>query len=565
MATDSNEVETAQGDVPEWRAKLANKIIKEYDDKKTSNRELIEDEVRRIAYPLGTNDHESDTESYSQEDEMYDTTTREALTTAKNGTISKLLPHTYKWFGHRFIKKSDQDDEDRANRALEKLSDIQFKQLAQDNFYIAAAECLDDFFNFGTTNIMLKKGKRRFAHFKAVTKSKYRFALDDEGFADIVWVYYKLTAYEIKTMFGERGLPQKIADCVKDEKWDEKFEVINKITRRDDFDPRDSWKPTPNPEKREFESIWVSKADKDIIGNSTQPRRKIIYKDGLYFNPYTIGRLQSRAGQIEGEGITTMMLPAIRVANSKAKNIEKAENLAVDPPWYEDESNPIDDAILPGARIPMNSFDADSLARPVEMPIQGIQFEKMGLTEIRQMIKKAFFNEAFRMFTEMDVATNRKTATEARLMKSEQLAIVSTILYPFVEEIIKPLLEKHLNLMIQEGRIPQSVLDDLPDDYETELTSQFAKSIEGTQIEDLVTALELALQIEQVSPGTARSTVKWNNAFHRILLNLEIDVDDLYSLAESKEMMQKELDMQQQMMQAEVGLKQADAQSKIQA
>jgi hypothetical protein len=103
----------------------------------------------------------------------------------------------------------------------------------------------------------------------------------------------------------------------------------------------------------------------------------------------------------------------------------------------------------------------------------------------------------------------------------------------------------------------------LPPDYETELTSQFAKSIEGTQLEDMMTALEVALQLEQVVPGVSKSTVKWNSAFRRVLLNLEIDVDDLYSGKESDQKMKEELDIQSRMAQAEIGLKQADAQSKV--
>ena len=559
-----NEAETAVSDVPEWRSKLATKIIKEYDDKKNSQREQIEEEVRRIAYPLGCSDYESDTESYLLEDEMFDTTVRTALVVAKNGIMSRMFPFSNKWFGHKFVKRDDSEDEERHNRALEKLSDIQFKQLEQDDFYGAMSEALNDYLNFGTTNIMLKKGKRRFAHFKAITKSKYKFQLDDEGFPDIVWVYYKLSAYEIKTMFGERGLPAKIQEALDDDRVDEKFEIINKISRRDEFDERLVGVKVPDPEKREYESIWASKADKDLIGNSLIPRRKVIYKDGLYYNPYTIGRLMSRAGQSGGEGITTMMLPAIRTANSKALNIAKAENLAVDPPWYEDEANPLgDDARLPGGTIPRDPFSPESAPSPVQMPSDGIQWERAGLEEIRRDINSAFFVDAFKMFTNMDVATNRKTAFEARLIKAEQLSLLITLLYNLSKEVVKPLLAKHLDMMIHEGIVPNSVINDLPDNYETELTSQFAKSIESTQAEDLMTAIEMALQIEQVVPGTSKSTVKFNKAFRRVLLNLEIDVDDLYSEAESEEKMQIELDRQAQMQQAMILNQGADAVSKV--
>ena len=125
------------------------------------------------------------------------------------------------------------------------------------------------------------------------------------------------------------------------------------------------------------------------------------------------------------------------------------------------------------------------------------------------------------------------------------------------------MLAKHLNLMLQEKKIPKSILDDLPADYETELTSQFAKSIDGTQIEDLMTALEMAIQLEQVSPGVSRSTIKWNQAFRRNLLSLEIDVDDLHTIAESDELMKKELDRASAMQDSQIANQAADGLSKL--
>jgi hypothetical protein len=543
---------------PESRVKLAEGIIKEYERLRPSNRKRIEDEVRRIANPLSASDDESDVSDYESEDDMFDTTVRQAAVTAKNGIMSRMFPFSSKWFANTFSKVEESQDAERHKRALEKVGDIQFRQLGQDNFYGAMSEALNDYLHLGTTNIRLTKGKRRFAHFQAVPKSTYVFQLDDEGFPDIVLIYYKLSAYEIKTRFGDKALPAKIHLAVQEEKWEEKFEIINKIQRRDEFS--DAYPAQPS--KREYQSIWVSKGDKDVIGNSSVPRRKIIYEDGEYHNPYTIGRLMTRAGQSEGEGLTTMMIPAIRTANQKAINIEKAQNLAVDPPWYQDESNPIDD-ILPGAKIPRDPFSPESAASPIAMPSDGIQWEQAGLQEIRNDINEAYFVSAFKMFTNMDVATNRKTAFESRLIKAEQLSLLITLLYNLSEEIVKPLLEKHLGMMIRSGKIPQSVLDDLPENYEIELTSQFAKSIESSRAEDLMTASEMAIQLEQVSPGITRSTVKTNQAFRKVLLNMEIDVDDLYTSEESEDLMQKEIDLQREMQQAQIANQAADGISKV--
>lgn len=543
---------------PESRVKLADSIIKEYEKLRPSNRKKVEDEIRRIVNPLSMSDIETDTNEYEAEDDMFDTTARSAGVTANNGIMSRMFPFSSKWFANTFKKTSDDEDEERHTRALEKIGDLQFAQLGQDNFYGAMSEALTDYLHMGTTNIRLTKGKRRFSHFQAIPKSTYVFQLDDEGFPDIVWNYYKLTAYEIKSRFGDKALPAKIHQAVQEEKWEEKFEIINKIQRRTEF----SEAPNAQPGNREYKSVWVSKGDKDVIGNSSVKRRKVIYEDGEFYNIYTIGRLMTRAGQAEGDGLATMMLPAIRTANQKRINIEKAQNLAVDPPWYQDESNPLDD-ILPGAKINRDPFSPESAPSPIPMPSDGIQWEQAGLEEIRKEINDAYFVSAFKMFTNMDVATNRKTAFESRLIKAEQLSLLITLLYNLAEEIVKPLLEKHLGLMIRFGKIPQSVIDDLPDNYEIELTSQFAKSIESSRAEDLMTASEMAQQLEAVAPGTTKSTVKFNQAFRKTLLNMEIDVDDLYTSEESDELMQKELDMQDQLMQAQIGNQAADGLAKV--
>jgi hypothetical protein len=548
-------------EVPEWRSALASEILKEYDGHPDRTRRTVEDEVRRISNPLSASDIETETSDYKQEDGMFDTTVREAKINEINGIMARMFPPSNKWFAN---KLQNQDPNvaipEKQIRALEQVGDIQFGQLGQDNFYLAMSEAMHDFLDFGTTNIRLTKGKRRFAFFKAIPKSTYFFQLDDEGFPDIVWNYYRMTAYEIKTRFGEKALPAKIQESLDAKRWDDKFEIINRIQRRDNF----STAPNPSPENREYESLWASKADKDLIGDSSVPRRKVIYRGGENYNIYTIGRLMTRAGQNQGEGITTMMLPAIRLANQKAINIEKAQNLAVDPPWYEDESNPIGaQGRLPGGTINRDPFSPESASAPVPMPSEGMLYEKSGLDEIRNIIKEAYSWKTFKLFTDQDIATNRKTAFETRLMKAEQLALLTTLLYPLAEEIVKPLLTKHLQLMVTNGKIPRKLLDDLPEDYEIELTSQFAKSIESTQAEDLMTASEMAIQLEQVDPGVARSTVKFNQAFRKVLLNMEIAVDDLYTDAESKDLIQAERDAQAAALQAQTANQGADAISKV--
>lgn len=551
---------TAASEPPEWRVKLATEVLKEYEDHPDHTRRTVEDEVRRISNPLSMSDIDANISDYVQEDGMFDTTVREAMTTARNGIMARMFPFSNKWFANKLSNQDDPKPTESQIRALEKVGDLQFRQLGQDNFYGAMNESLNDFLNYGTTNIRLTKGKRRFAHFLSVPKSTYVFQLDDEGFPDIVWIFYRMTAYEIKTKFGPKALPAKIQESLDAKKWNDKFDIINRIKRREDF----STAANPQPEKREYESIWASKSDKDLIGDSRVPRRKVIYKGGENYNLYTIGRLMTRAGQSQGEGLTTMMLPAIRLANQKAINIEKAQNLAVDPPWYEDENQPLDSgARLPGGSVPWSAFSPESRPAPVPMPSEGMLFEKSGLDEIRNIIKEAFFFSTFKLFTNLDVATNRKTAFESRLMKAEQLSLLISLLYNLSEEIVKPLLGKHLQLMILGGKIPKDILEDLPEDYEIELTSQFAKSIESTQAEDLMTASEMALQFEQVAPGTARSTVKFNQAFRRVLLNMEIAVDDLYTSDESDERLAKEQNLQEELIRAQAANQEADVISKV--
>ena len=535
-------------DIPEWRSALANEIVNGYDAHDDHTRRATEDEVRRIVAPFREGDTASDNSDYIQEDEMFDTKAREALLVAKNGTMSRMFPSSNKWFSYTFqIKdKKDQGNEDRYKRGLERLSDLQFKQLGNDNFYGGMMDCLDDFFNFGTTNLRMTKGNRRFANFQAIEKGNYVFQVDDEGFSDLVWVNYRLTVHQIRALFGDDGLPEKLSLAAeKHTEQNKKFTIIHRITRRDKFTKG----KTTNPEKREYESIWVCKEDKDLIGNATNPKRKIIYKDGLYYNPYTIGRLIRRAGQNQGEGITTMMLPLIRTANQKAQNIEMAENFKVQPAWYQDDSNPIDDFMVPNGRIGVDIY-SQFKPEPVTMPEGGIDYEKSGLEAIHRRIDTMFFVDAFKFFTQQDIATNRKTAFETQLMKNEQNTLLISMFYNLSEEVTKPTLANHLELMLTENQVPQDILDDLPPtgEWEPVLTSQFAKSIESTKAEDLMMAARMGLELEQVAQGVSQSTVKWAPAFRDVLLTTEIDVEHLYSKTEAEEK-QAEAQQKQEAMQ----------------
>lgn len=557
-------------DPPEARLALAAQVLAGEAAAPNKERTSAEREVERIANPLrqGENGLNSNDQGYVDAREMFDTTIREAKVTLTNGVMARMFPFSNKWYDYKAPVSEDIADRERHKRALEKIGDLQFGQLFEDNFYQAKTEALSDLWDFGTTCIRLNKGKRRFAHFKAIEKGQYSYLMDDEDFPDVYYGIYSWTALEIRGHFGENGLPVSISQALesKDPKdLTKKFEIVHRVRRRANFkkDRAGNAKfPVADPEQREYESIWVSRRDKDIIGNSTVPKRKIVYIDGEYYHPYSIGTMMRRAGQTEGEGLTTMMLPAIRDLNQKRENISKAAELGVNPPWYVPNDGALDE-ILPGTQIPFDTFDPTSRAEPVNMPLDGIQFEQLGVEDLRKQIKTAFFTPAFELFTDIDVATNRKTAFESRLMKVEQASKLITLLHG-LRELTTKLLNDHLNMMIQGGKVPQSILDDLPDDYRIELTSQFAKSIESTRAEDLMAAADMAVVFEQFMPGVGKTTVKWGQAFRRALLETEISVDDLYTETEGKDLMEEEIERQNALQAAAVANQAADANSKMQ-
>ena len=549
-------------DIPEWRTNLAKEIMAGYDDHDDQSRRGVEDEIRRISNPLRLGDSGDESSHYEAEDDMFDTTVREAKMICINGIMSKMFPYTDKWFDHRYKpdpKIAGKDpDEDKKRRALKKITNLQFAQLSEDNFYAAMTEALHDYLDFGNTNIRMTKGKRRFVNFRAIEKGRYMFQLDDEGFEEIVWMKDRLTVTEIAGMFGDKALPEKINEAREQKKWNQKFDIYHRVSRRGMFKEG----PQANPENREWESVWVSAADKDLIGNSSIPRRKVVYKDGLYEMPYTIGRLMTRAGQNQGEGLTTMILPMIRTANQKAINVEKAENFAVDPAWYQDDNNPLDD-ILPGSKVSVSPYD-QFRPEPIQMQMQGIDYEKSGLEAIREKIRDIFFNNLFKLFTNMDVATNRKTAYETRIMRSEQLSLLTTLLFNLTEEIVKPILEKHLQMMISEKKIPVELVKDMPDEFEIQLTTQLAKSIETTRVEDFMSFIELGAMVDQTIPGATNATIDAAKSLRNIGLTMEIPVDELYTEDEAKQRLEEAQERQRQIEQAAIMNQAAGAASQIQ-
>ena len=102
----------ARSQTQEGRAKIAETIIKEYDKKRDSNRNIIEDEIRRITCPLGVSDTDSNVEDYKVNDDQFDTTVRQSIVTVRNGIMSRLLPQSSKWFAHAFTGETDEDKED---------------------------------------------------------------------------------------------------------------------------------------------------------------------------------------------------------------------------------------------------------------------------------------------------------------------------------------------------------------------------------------------------------------------------------------------------------------------
>lgn len=174
----------------------------------------------------------------------------------------------------------------------------------------------------------------------------------------------------------------------------------------------------------------------------------VLEEERLKANPYIAFRWQKAAGERYGRSPVMKALPDIKTANKVVELILKNASIAVTGIWQADDDgvlNPANITLEPGAIIP-KAIGSQGL-KPLEMPAK-FDVSQLVLEDLRKRIRSAM------LLDRLTQPAGAKTATEIIERASDNAMILAAIYGRLQAELLTPLLERAIAVLIRRGEIP---------------------------------------------------------------------------------------------------------------
>lgn len=375
--------------------------------------------------------------------EIYDSVpmmARRGLATAIDGLLK---PKTSKWF---FIRPDDEDleDDEDVKRWLEEAEDRMIAAIysRKARFVQRSGEVDNDLVTFGTGALFVGENRNKDGLvFRAHHLKDTWIAENSDGEIDTIYLRQMLTARQAAQRWGRENLGAKTIEAMDGnakEGKDKRFEFIQCVTPRDDFDPRK--KDNLN---LPFQSVVIDTGSEHIVTDG-----------GFHEFPYAIPRWETSTGEVYGRSPGMVALPDSRTLQAMGKTMLRGGQMAVDPPTWA-----LDDAVIGVARMfpgGMTYIDGEAARTAGTAPFGVVETGKnipLG-REMQNDTREQIWASFFRNVLQLPVDAPQMTATEVLERKSEFLRAIGPVFGQLEADYIGHIVERVFNIMVRADQFP---------------------------------------------------------------------------------------------------------------
>lgn len=352
-----------------------------------------------------------------------------------SGLSSHLIPAGARFFNYGttdpLLKRNDE-----VLRYFTDATAITYDVLNASNFFQEFTKCLSHLGYIGTSCILAEPAPApRYVNFRSHYINSYYIAEDAFGRVDTVYFELKMTARQVMQMFPETASP-KIVECSKNpKKCDDMFTIIHAIEPRMDYRVG-----SLKRDDRPISSCYVEMDTKNILK-----------EDGYYEMPYAIGRFYQATNEKYGRSPALECLSTLSMLNSMEQTrIMTAERVS-NPPWL----LPNDGSVRRVSNA-SGSISYWNAGNPSSKPEQQIVRDNVGVNDATIQVKNVEIEDAFFMplFNPLINRVNM-TATES----SQRMNIALQNLVPSIgrltHELMNPLFTRVYNILERQGLFPE--------------------------------------------------------------------------------------------------------------
>lgn len=443
---------------------VATEIVRRFDEAETNRvnwrshwKEIAERVLPSYATSFDTYGIGNATQGEKRTAEMFDSTAAQALVKFASIMESMLTPRGSEWHrmrpSDRTLMRNKQvrfyfDDVNQI------LWDERYKQKA--NYASQKNEIYMGLGAFGTGCLFIDARDGGGLRYRANHLSEVVFLENHQNIIDTVIRKFELSARQAVQKWGEDKLPEKITQAAKGPKPETKFWFMHCVKpRTDQMYGRRDYRGMP------FSSHYVAVADKQVV------------EEGGYNTfPYAISRYVVAPGELYGRSPAMLVLPNVKVLNEIKKTTLKQGHRAVDPILLAHDDGIVDAFSWEPGSIVAGGVDAQG--RPLVHAVQtgNLQVADKMMDAERHDIKEAFFVNLFQILTE----NPQMTATEVMERVREKGVLLSPTMGRQQTELLDPMIERELDILSKQGKLPPKPQFLLDADYEVEYDSPLSRA-----------------------------------------------------------------------------------------
>jgi hypothetical protein len=286
---------------------------------------------------------------------------------------------------------------------------------------------------------------------------------------------------QIIKKFGETAVPTNLVSKVKTDP-EATEEVIHWVGPRED-----RILDIPLSQNKPIASVYVLRNGAHVLRNG-----------GFDDFPYLTPRWSKMAGFVYGTGPGIETLPSVQMLQAMMRTVIKGSQKIVDPPLQV----PDDGFMRPPVTIPggLNYYRAGTRDKIEPIETGGRPDLGLGIIQaIQTQVRQGFF---------VDLLLSREgpqmTATEVIERRDEVLRLLAPVIARLQTELLDPLIERTIKLMLKAGRLPEPPDILAGQTLEIEYTSPAAMSQKLAESENVIRWLSQASAFMQLDESSAQ-------------------------------------------------------------
>jgi hypothetical protein len=399
---------------------------------------------------------------------------------------------------------------DPIQRYISMLTEAAHAHIFNSNFITELDDVLRSLIHFGPASIFSEWTPKTGLNYRNAVIGTYQLIENSKKLVDGIIITVEYNPRQAIEEFGDKAGPEIIEANNDPKKVNSKFEFIYIIK------PREVVNPNLSP------NLNTNMAWEEQVVNVKE--KIIVLESGYPDFPYHTARWMRPANEKDGRGISTEILPQIKVLQRMNRDFNEVGNKWANPARETLSSFEGPYRTFPGANNVVRELPS---SRAIDQGLNGnFNITEASLDRQTKIIDRAYFKNAFNPIE--DLTGDRRTTLEIRERVRGTWPKIGTPVSRIWYEQIAPLVERSILLLIRNGAVPPPPPELEGANFGLDFVGPFALELRSQQSKAFQEWAFAVGELEKVFPG-ATDNVDSDDAILRLGRTLGVNTEDMAS------------------------------------